>query len=91
MQPGPCHMEPAWNLSSSLNTFSLWGASQAITGGGGGAGRSSKESGQEKAIKDIEADGNIKPHVQQLTLLPSTRKHFFPPQTEAGAETLTVI
>lgn len=92
MQPGPCHMEPAWNLSSSLNTFSLWGASQAITGCGGGAGGSSKESGQEKAVKDIEADGNIKPHVQQH--LPSTLhketllKKF---QSEVGVETLTVI
>lgn len=24
-------MEPAWNLSNSLSTFSLWGVSQAIT------------------------------------------------------------
>lgn len=69
MQPGPCHMEPAWNLSSSLNTFSLWGASQAITGGGGGAAGSSKESGQEKAVEDTEAEGQIKPHVQHY---PST-------------------
>lgn len=23
-------MEPAWNLSGSLSTFSLWGVSQAI-------------------------------------------------------------
>lgn len=91
MQPRLCHMEPAWKLSSSLNTFSLWGASQAITGGGRGAGGSSGESGQAKAVKGAEADGN-KQHMRSITLPPSTRTTlFFSSQTKAGDEILTVI
>lgn len=90
MHPRLCHMEPAWKLSSSLNTFSLWGASQAIIGGGRGAGGSREESGQEKAVKDTESDGNIK-LMHSITLPPSTRKHFFFSQTKAGDEILTVI
>jgi hypothetical protein len=45
-------MEPAWNLSSSLNTFSLWGAIQAITFRGQ-RGRGN-ERGQERAVEILK-------------------------------------